>query len=56
MVRIKIQDLPPDHKISKEEMRQVLGGVSSFNHIVRFRRQLFSRSFGSLSPQPEPPD
>jgi len=28
MPRIKIKDLPKGHKISKEEMKKVLGGLS----------------------------
>ena len=31
MARIKIEDLPKDVKISKEEMRDVLGGSRAFN-------------------------
>jgi hypothetical protein len=30
MVRIKIKDLPKDKKISKEEMRRVLGGIGTW--------------------------
>jgi hypothetical protein len=29
MARIKIKDLPRDRKISKEEMKKILGGISS---------------------------
>ena len=29
MARIKIKDLPRDKKITKEEMKRILGGISS---------------------------
>ena len=30
MVRLKIKNLPKDHKISKAEMKKVIGGVESY--------------------------
>ena len=29
MARIKIEDLPEDHKISKQEMKMILGGTDN---------------------------
>jgi hypothetical protein len=31
MARIKIEDLPADQKISKEEMKKVMGGVYTYS-------------------------
>ena len=31
MAKIKIEDLPADQKISKEEMKKVMGGVYTFS-------------------------
>ena len=33
MARITFTDLPEDHKVSKEEMRKVLGGIIIFDNM-----------------------
>ena len=33
MARIKIKDIPKDMKISKEEMKNITGGVSTFSQV-----------------------
>jgi len=45
MARIKIQDLPRDRKISREEMKKIFGGVISTN-------QLYPHSRYSLGDNP----
>ena len=45
MGRIKINDLPEDHKINKEEMRKVLGGT-----FVSFGSMLYTRPTVHLKP------
>ena len=42
MARIKIKDLPEDQKISEQEMRQILGGISMFENFDQKTNQLIS--------------
>lgn len=47
MGRIKIEDLPKDHKFSKEEMKKVLGGDSLFK-VYGVKYELLETDYSQL--------
>lgn len=50
MGRIKINDLPEDHKVSKEEMKKVLGGTFVSYRSLIYARPSVSPKLGSIGP------
>ena len=60
MARIKIKDLPKDMKISKEEMKRIMGGLDAISILtdgsIRRESSGYEMSYSQTNAVPEKPD